>query len=564
MDRNILFAFLLSTLVLLGYYQLFPPEAPVPKEAKQSTEAKPAVLEQAATAEKPAVDAAAPAQQATTQVPQASGVAEDIKVSTPLYDAVLNTKDGVLKSFQLNQFAYAGPDPKPSENWVYHLFSKKEKPHYDPARKVEMIGHNQPVWFVGSDLKDQSVTYFNSDKKEVTLKDQPETLSFVGTLPNGLVLTKTATFRPDSYEVDLSVKLENPGDHTIKVAPTLNFGAGNEPVEPDQFNRPQEGAVYEDGSFDTYSDDDMETPIKLTKLTWVGVMDTYFISMFKPKGEDNFSTLFEGIEIETHDTKMLVPVMKYQEPAFELRSGQNYQKTFQLYIGPKVQSKLEAYHPKATAALDLGWFDFFAYPMLAILRWLHGVVHNWGVAIILLTFVVRAILFPLAFKGMMSMRRMAKLNPRMKYLKDKYKKDKERLNREVMALYSKNKVSPIGGCLPLMAQVPVFIALYSALMPAIELRHQPFALWLTNLSASDYTLVLPILMGVTMYIQQHITPQPSMDPTQAKVMKWMPVMMMFFFLNMPSGLVLYWVISNILTIFQQMLFNKVKEAEIQH
>jgi len=565
MDRNILFAFLLSTVVLLGYYQLFPPEEPTPQvtEQKAPSETAPQALTQAAA---PAAVNLTPvaAQALVSPVTEAPGVAEDITVSGPLYTAVLNTQGGVLKSFKLNNYDYAGPDPHPAANWVYHIFSKKDLPVYDPKRKVEMVGHNQPVWFLGTSLSDVSAPYFTSDQKSVTLSDKAVNLTLTGRLANGLILTKTATFHPDSYQVEVNFTLNNPGDQPIKVEPTINFGAGNEPVEPDQFNKPQEGAVYEDGSFTTYADDDVEKPLVLRKLAWASVMDTYFISMFKPTDVESFSTRLEGIEVQTHDTTLLVPVMKYQEPAFELRSGQSYQKSFQLYIGPKIQSNLEIFEKSATSALDLGWFDFFAYPMLAILRWLYGVVHNWGVAIIFLTFVVRAVLFPLAFKGMMSMRRMAKLNPRMKYLRDKYKKDKDRLNREVMALYKKNKVNPVGGCLPLVAQVPVFIALYSALMPAIELRHQPFALWLTNLSAADYTLVLPILMGVTMFIQQRITPTPAMDPTQAKVMKWMPVLMMFFFLNMPSGLVLYWVVSNILTIFQQMLFNKIKEAEIQH
>jgi len=414
-------------------------------------------------------------------------------------------------------------------------------------------------------LKEQNpAQFYGTSSERLEVQGEATELVLAANLQNGLRITKTLTFHPEDYLITLQVALENPTDNPIRVKPSFNMGAGNEIVEPDQFNHPQRGAAIVDGSFKTYSDSDFETPVELQKLRWAGVMDTYFISALKPQGEENFSLTLEGVEALAHGNKILVPTMLYQEPEFELRSGQRYKKTFDLYLGPKVQREMEKYDQRLPASLDLGWFDFLAYPMLAVLRWLFSLAHNWGVAIILLTLVVRALLFPLAFKGMLSMRRMAKLNPRMKYLRDKYKNDKDRLNREVMELYKKNKVNPIGGCLPLLMQVPVFIALYSALMPAIELRHQGFALWLTDLSATDYTLILPFLMGASMFLQQHITPQPAMDPVQAKVMKFMPLVLVFFFLDMPSGLVLYWVVSNILTLFQQLFFNKIKEAEIEH
>lgn len=562
MDRNILVAFLLSTLVLVGYYQFFPPQE-TPKKAAEtqatlvapesSTDGAPATAAPGA-----ALEAAGPA------APVAEVQAKDVVVESPLYKAVIDTNGGVLRSFHLKNYLYAGPDPKPSNNWVYHLFSYKEQAAYDPQRLVNLVGHNQPQWQV-LPLKDQNpAQLYGASTENLEVKEGPGELTLSATLQNGLRITKTLTFHPDDYLITLQVALENPTDNAIKVKPSFNMGAGNEIVEPDQFNHPQRGAAIVDGSFKTYSDGDFETPVQLQKLRWAGVMDTYFISALKPQGEENFSLTLEGVETLAHGKKILVPTMLYQEQEFELRSGQRYKKAFDLYLGPKVQREMEKYDQRLPASLDLGWFDFLAYPMLAVLRWLYGIAHNWGVAIILLTLVVRALLFPLAFKGMRSMRRMAKLNPRMKYLRDKYKNDKDRLNREVMELYKKNKVNPIGGCLPLLMQVPVFIALYSALMPAIELRHQGFALWLTNLSATDYTLVLPFLMGATMFLQQHITPQPAMDPVQAKVMKFMPLVLVFFFLDMPSGLVLYWVVSNILTLFQQLFFNKIKEAEIEH
>ncbi|OGH00054.1 MAG: hypothetical protein A2600_00075 [Candidatus Lambdaproteobacteria bacterium RIFOXYD1_FULL_56_27] len=567
MDRNILLAFLLSTLVLVGYYQFFPPQETPKKAAGTATTLSApatgaeAAGETASVTPSATLEAAGPADSAA---PAPLAVAKDVVVEAPHYQAVIDTNGGTLKAFYLKDYLYAGPDPKPSNNWIYHLIGYKEKTAYDPQRWVNMVGHNQPQWQV-LPLKEQNpAQFYGTSSERLEVQGEATELVLAANLQNGLRITKTLTFHPEDYLITLQVALENPTDNPIRVKPSFNMGAGNEIVEPDQFNHPQRGAAIVDGSFKTYSDSDFETPVELQKLRWAGVMDTYFISALKPQGEENFSLTLEGVEALAHGNKILVPTMLYQEPEFELRSGQRYKKTFDLYLGPKVQREMEKYDQRLPASLDLGWFDFLAYPMLAVLRWLFSLAHNWGVAIILLTLVVRALLFPLAFKGMLSMRRMAKLNPRMKYLRDKYKNDKDRLNREVMELYKKNKVNPIGGCLPLLMQVPVFIALYSALMPAIELRHQGFALWLTDLSATDYTLILPFLMGASMFLQQHITPQPAMDPVQAKVMKFMPLVLVFFFLDMPSGLVLYWVVSNILTLFQQLFFNKIKEAEIEH
>jgi len=243
-----------------------------------------------------------------------------------------------------------------------------------------------------------------------------------------------------------------------------------------------------------------------------------------------------------------------------LGSNQAYKRKMRLFIGPKVKSEMEKFDFHLPQAMDLGWFEFLSHPLLSVLRWLQQYVINWGVAIILLTIIVRVAMFPLAFTGMRSMRKMSQLNPKIKSIREKYKNNKERMNKEIMQFYRQHKINPMGGCLPMALQIPIFIALYQALMPAIELRHSPFILWLEDLSSADFTLILPIMMGVSMFAQQTLTPTPAMDPTQQKIMKWMPVMMVLFFLNMPSGLVLYWVVSNLLTIGQQLIFNKVSPA----
>jgi YidC/Oxa1 family membrane protein insertase len=210
-------------------------------------------------------------------------------------------------------------------------------------------------------------------------------------------------------------------------------------------------------------------------------------------------------------------------------------------------------------SLDLT-LDLLAQPMLALMRWFHSFTGNYGVAIILLTIVVRVLLFPLTYRGMLNIKRMQKLQPRMVALREKFKGDKERLNKEMMAMYKKHKMNPLGGCLPIALQIPIFFALYSALLGAIELRHEPFMLWITDLSAQDGLYVSPLLMGASMLLQQKLTPA-SVDPTQAKIMMWMPVIFTFFMLSFPAGLVLYWFTSNTLSIVQQVLINRINVPE---
>ena len=206
-------------------------------------------------------------------------------------------------------------------------------------------------------------------------------------------------------------------------------------------------------------------------------------------------------------------------------------------------------------ALNLGWFAPIAKPLLYTLKYFYKYTHNYGIAIIIITVIIKILFFPLTHKSYKSMKDMQKLQPKMAELKEKYKDDRDTLNRSIMELYRTHKVNPLGGCLPMIVQIPVFFALYKSLMFSIELRHAPFMLWITDLSAKDPYYITPVIMGVTMFIQQKMTPT-SMDPMQAKMMLALPVVFTFMFLNFPSGLVIYWLVNNILTIAQQSYINR--------
>ncbi|HLB25006.1 MAG TPA: membrane protein insertase YidC, partial [Nitrospirota bacterium] len=232
--------------------------------------------------------------------------------------------------------------------------------------------------------------------------------------------------------------------------------------------------------------------------------------------------------------------------------------SFIFYGGPKEYDRLKAVGAGLERSVDFGWFAFIAKPLFVSLKYFYGMVHNYGWAIIIITVIIKLIFAPLTHSSQKSMKRMSKLQPHFAELKEKYKGDPTRMNQEMMGLYKKHKVNPLGGCLPMLIQIPVFIALYNVLNNSIELRQAPFALWLTDLSAKDPYYVLPILMGLSMLAMQKMTPT-SMDPKQNRIMMLMPVVMTFMFINLPSGLVLYFTVSNLLSMAQQLYINKYTE-----
>lgn len=229
------------------------------------------------------------------------------------------------------------------------------------------------------------------------------------------------------------------------------------------------------------------------------------------------------------------------------------------YIGPKDYKTLKAIEPSLVDTIEYGWFTFIAKPAFLLLDWLYSFIGNWGFAIVALTIIIRIVLFPLTYKGMVSMNKLKELAPRMKEIQTKYKGDPQKINAHVMELYRKHGANPMGGCLPILIQIPIFFAIYRVLLNAIELKGAEWILWINDLAELDPYFILPILMGITMYIQQHITPTNFTDPMQEKIMKFLPLIFTFFFITFPAGLTLYWFINNLCSIAQQMVVNKIFE-----
>ncbi|MDD2450203.1 MAG: membrane protein insertase YidC, partial [Sulfurimonas sp.] len=240
--------------------------------------------------------------------------------------------------------------------------------------------------------------------------------------------------------------------------------------------------------------------------------------------------------------------------------------SFSGYVGQKEYKVLEGIKPVLTNAIEYGWFTFASKPLFQLLSWLHGIFGNWGWSIIALTLIIRTILYPLTYKGMVSMQKIKAISPKIKELQAKYKGDPQRMNAAVMDMYKKHNANPLGGCLPMLLQIPVFFAIYRVLLNAVELQGAEWILWVNDLSLKDPYFILPILMGASMYYQQRLTPNNFTDPLQEKVFKYLPVIFTLFFLTFPSGLVLYWFVNNLFSIAQQFIVNQqfknAQDAEI--
>jgi YidC/Oxa1 family membrane protein insertase len=294
----------------------------------------------------------------------------------------------------------------------------------------------------------------------------------------------------------------------------------------------------------------------LPARSFAGIEDNYFLQALVPRAASTARVL--SFALPRPEGK----------PSLEIATGVSGQGAFEAsaYFGPKDVTILESYGLGLQRTVDFGWYGIVARPLLWLLKKTQGYVGNWGVSILVVTFLIRLLLFPLTAKSYISMKKMQKLTPKMNAIRDKYKKAKsdaqqrQKMNTELMALYQAEGANPMSGCLPMILQLPILVAFYNVLSRSIELRHAPFFLWVKDLSAIDSTYVLVILMIVSMYVQQAMTPS-TMDPAQKKIFMFMPVFMGFFFKDMPAGLVLYWLFSNLLTIVQQLVMNRIVKED---
>ncbi|TLU65365.1 membrane protein insertase YidC [Thalassotalea litorea] len=310
---------------------------------------------------------------------------------------------------------------------------------------------------------------------------------------------------------------------------------------------------YEKLPFDDIEDTNLN--IK-TKAGWVGMLQHYFVSAWvpNPSTTNDIYTQYLGAKGQA--------VIGFKQPSVIVTPGNSETLTATFYVGPKDQDSLAEIANGLDLTVEYGILWFISQPLFWLLIKIQGLVVNWGLAIICITIVVKTIMYPLTKTQYSSMAKMRKIQPKMTALKERYGDDRQKMSQAMMELYKKEKVNPAGGCLPLLVQMPIFLALYWVFIESVELRHAPFALWITDLSSQDPYYVLPLLMGASMFLMQKLQPNMATDPMQQKMMQWMPVFFTVFFLWFPSGLVLYWLVSNVITIIQMLIiFRSIEKAD---
>ncbi len=401
---------------------------------------------------------------------------------------------------------------------------------------------------------------FSSAQTSYAMAPDEDTLEveLLWTHPSGVEVSKRYRFERNSYVIDLVHEVRNATGSQV-VARTYNQLQRTELYDPNKssFIYTYTGGVYysPEEKYEKVSFDDMRSQKLERQVTdgWIAMIQHYFMSAWiPPRSEpETFYTNVLG------DARYIIG--SYSDPVTIAADGSHAFEQ-QLFVGPKLQDTLASIAPGLELAVDYGWLTILAEPIFWLLDQIHSVVGNWGWAIIILTILIKAAFYKLSETSYKSMANMRKFTPRIQALKDRYGDDKQRLNQAMMEIYKKEKINPLGGCLPIVVQIPVFIALYWVLLESVELRDAPFALWIQNLSEPDPFFVLPLIMGVSMFIQQKLNPAPP-DPIQAKVMMSLPFVFTVFFAFFPAGLVLYWVVNNLLSIAQQWyITRKIEQA----
>ncbi|MDL0432932.1 membrane protein insertase YidC [Marinobacter sp. TBZ242] len=406
-----------------------------------------------------------------------------------------------------------------------------------------------------------SAPVFNTSATRYELQEGENTLTvdLTYTTDNNVEITKQYQFARDSYEIDVRYLINNQSDEVWQANMTGKIVRDQAPDPTAQNSlgiRAFLGMVVStpEDPYEKYDFDDLsEDPVNQSVTNgWLAFLQHYFLTAWVPERDQpaQFQSTQRGP----------LHVMGFVYPATKVEPGETAEVSARAYIGPKIIERLENVAPNLDRTVDFGFLFFIALPLFIILDWFHGLVGNWGVAIILLTVLVKAVFFKLSATSYRSMARMRAVAPQLTRLKELYGDDRQRMSQEMMALYKREKINPLGGCLPILVQMPVFISLYWVLFESVQLRHAPFMLWIQDLSVMDPYFILPILMGASMMLQMSLNPTPP-DPMQAKIMKMMPLVFTVFFLWFPAGLVLYWLVNNILSISQQWYITRKIEAE---
>ena len=544
-QRLILFAvFFMSAYFLWDAWQR--EHLPPPPPAAVTAPAAPA----AAPASAPPARASAPG--ATALPPQASDAVptgENIAITTDLYTAEVSTVGGTINQMALSRHRDTHDADKP-----YVLLQSNADRIF--TAQSGLIGDGLPnhrsVW---QPLPGPRALAPGQDSIELKLQ---------ATDANGTRVVQTLTFHRGTYVIDVAYDITNAG--TAPITPDAYFQLTRDTKTPTVQSSMAPAAytgpvLYDEADkFKKLDFGDIDkNKLKFTSKTdngWVGMVEHYFVAAWLPSDTSKLSREFYVKKLDNglYADGVILPVGT-------IAPGATGHIAVPLYAGPQEQETLAALAKGLDLVVDYGIFTVLAAPLFWLLKWLHGLVHNWGWSIVLLTILIKSAFYPLNHASARSMAKMKVIAPKLKKLQESYANDKQQLQIKMMELYKTEKINPLGGCLPIVVQIPVFIALYWVLLSAVELRHAPWIGWIHDLSAPDPYYVLPVVYAITAYLQVRLSPTPIQDPVQAKVMQIMPVAFSVMFIFFPSGLVLYWLINNSLQIFQQWHMNRVLQRE---
>ncbi|MDH3672203.1 MAG: membrane protein insertase YidC [Gammaproteobacteria bacterium] len=553
MDNRFLLVIALAIIIFMIFqaWQLENREAPSAPGPPPATATGPAEVPEAPAVEAPVPTAPTPATPVAPTVSEAASTDTKrggrIEVLTDVFDVVIDTTGGDLRQVKLRKYPVAVDTP----DVPFVLLTDETKNLY--VTQSGLIG-------TGGPYPNHKTEYTASNKRYLLADGQDELKVPLRWHSDGVQYTKVYTFRRDDYVIDIEYLVENNSGQAWQGHLYRQFRRNyDEPTSSFLTRLPTftGGAIYTpEEKYDKIPFSEMaEEPLELDVTGgWVAMLQHYFVSAWLPLPEQAnryYTNALEGNRY-TIGLKQLQPTT--------IAPGNNGRLVSTLYVGPKEHNRLERLAPGMELTVDYGWLTFISAPLFWLLEYIHQWVRNWGWAIIVLTLLIKLAFYPLSAASYRSMAHMKRMQPKLQSLKERMGHDKQRFNQAMMELYKKEKINPLGGCLPIAIQIPVFIALYWVLLESVEMRQAPFILWLKDLSLPDPYFVLPLLMGVSMFVQQKLSPA-QLDPMQRRLMTALPIVFTVFFLFFPAGLVLYWVVNNILSIAQQWQITRMIEAK---
>ncbi|MDJ0792941.1 MAG: membrane protein insertase YidC [Woeseiaceae bacterium] len=480
--------------------------------------------------------------------PAAVTAAPAITIRTDVFEVEIATAGGTLRKAELLNYPVAKDRPDELVNLLSLV---------PPEFGLIESG----VRAAGGAAEATHLSIFQSARDAYDLGDAEElVVPLTWTDPSGITIEKRYHFKRGSYRIDLEQVVTNGSAETWRGADYVRIKRHSAEIERSMFDVESYSfigpIVYDGDKSEKLDRDDLLDDGKYeyySQQGWIGSIQHHFVrAAVPPNGSDfRFSVAVTG-DVATSSA--------IRRNVVSIAPGATETLPTALFVGPKLQSQLEEIDETLKLTVDYGWLTIISQPLFWLLSFVHGFVANWGLAIIVVTILIKLVFYKLTESSGRSMAKMRNLQPRMKALQDRYKDDRQALSQAMMDLYKREKVNPAAGCLPILIQMPFFLAFYWVLLESVEMRQAPFALWITDLSTRDPYFILPLIMGVSMFLQQKLNPAPT-DPVQAKVMQIMPVMFTVFFAFFPSGLVLYWVTNTVLSIAQQWKINRVVEAE---